>query len=106
MRHYSQQWIQEWCDTYGWTEVFRERSGHYWAFPPNAVMPEPIPQEELKRIKSQKGWCREECLLIIGTVFSAIAASFLSYSLECPLPLVFAFALGAITTTLLEMEEE
>ena len=56
MKHYSDQWVEEWCQENGWTELFLERQDHYWAFPPGAVIPEPIPHQTLKIIKSKKGW--------------------------------------------------
>ena len=105
MKHFEDSWIQEWCDNNGWTELFRERYNHYWAFPPNAVMPEPIPQKVLRVIKAEKGLSSEEQLwLSIATGVSAIAIM-LCYFLANPMPIVLAFAFDAITVAQLETED-
>ncbi|MEA5470613.1 hypothetical protein [Spirulina sp. 06S082] len=104
MRHYQQQWIDEWCMENGWTDLYRERSGNYWAFPPHAVMPEPIPSSILKTIKSHKGWCREEQVVIGTAVLSTLGSIGLSFFFKCPIPMVFAFGIGAIASALLEMD--
>jgi hypothetical protein len=104
MRHYSERWIVEWCSENGWTDVFAERPNHYWAFPPGAVMPEPIPLHTLKIIKAEKGLCFEERLWLIFAIVATIAAPILSYVLKSPMPLVLAFAFDAITVAKLEVE--
>jgi len=38
----TKQIAQEICDLHGWKEIFFH-DGQYWAFPPGAVMPLPIP---------------------------------------------------------------
>ena len=38
MERYSIQWIEAWCVENGWTDLFIERGGNYWAFPPGGVM--------------------------------------------------------------------
>lgn len=105
MKHYCDEWIREWCQDNGWTDLSIERYNNYWAFPPGAVMPEPIPAKTLRVIKSQKGLSIEErlwsTLAVIGTVMSAIV----SYFLLCPVPLVFAFAFTAVTVAQLEVED-
>jgi hypothetical protein len=104
MRHFHDEWIQEWCDNHGWTELFRERYNHYWAFPPGAVMPEPIPSKALRVIKSEKGLSSDEQLWLIIALIISISAIALSYFLLCPMPIVFAFAFDAITCAQLEVE--
>ena len=105
MNHFQDSWIQEWCDNNGWTDLFRERYNHYWAFPPNAVMPEPIPYKVLRIIKTEKGLSSSEQLWVsIATVFSAIAI-LLSCLLVNPMPVVLAFAFDAITVAQLEVED-
>jgi len=103
MKHYHDEWIQEWCLENGWTDLFIERS-LYWAFPPGAVMPEPIPVKVLKLIKQQKGLCNQERIWVtiaatvtVGTIISSCVAA-------CPVPLVIAFAFNAITAAQLEVE--
>ena len=34
---------KEWCEARGWTELFFQE-GKWYAFPPNAVIPQPIPR--------------------------------------------------------------
>lgn len=105
IEHFCDSWIKEWCDENGWTDLFRERYNHYWAFPPGAVMPEPIPSQILRTIKAQKGLCAEEKrLLWAAGVVSAIAL-FLTYVLRSPMPIVFTFAFDAIIAALLEVED-
>ena len=105
MRHFQDEWIQEWCENNGWTELFRERYNFYWAFPPGAVMPEPIPQKALRVIKREKGLCAEEKIwFTIGTV-ATITAAVLAYFLASPMPVVLAFAFDAILVAQLEVEE-
>ena len=105
MNHFQDTWVQEWCDNNGWTDLFRERYNNYWAFPPNAVMPEPIPHKVLRIIKTEKGLSPSEQLWVsVATAISAIAI-LLSCLLVNPMPLVLAFAFDAITVAQLEVEE-
>lgn len=104
MKHYCDKWIEDWCRENGWTEVFIERPNSYWAFPPGAVMPEPIPVHVLETIKFEKGWCLEERIWSILAVASTIIASILSFCFKCPIPMVFAFAFSAVTVAQLEVE--
>lgn len=105
MRHYCDDWIHEWCDDNGWTEPVMNPINTYWAFPPNAVMPEPIPFTTLRMIKAQKGLTPQES----GWVTAAIAISALcmglSYWLNCPMPLLAGFAFAAFVVASLEVEE-
>ena len=105
MKHFHDEWIQEWCEGNGWTELFRERYNNYWAFPPGAVIPEPIPPKTMMKIKAKKGLCFEEKLWVTLAVTSTFVAIILSYLLKCPMPLVLAFAFAAITVARLEMED-
>lgn len=105
MQHYQDEWIQEWCSENGWTDLFRERYNHYWAFPPNGVMPEPIPTQVLRLIKLKKGLCRNEKVLIGLAIFVAFSGLIFTGFLRSPMPLVFAFAFGAISVAKLEVED-
>jgi hypothetical protein len=105
MKHYCDNWIQEWCDRNGWTELFMERCNFYWAFPPGAVIPEPIPSNILRTIKAEKGLCFEEKIWVIAATALTIVAASLSFILRCPMPIVFAFAFAAITVAQLEVED-
>lgn len=104
MKHYTEEWLNEWCYEHGWTDLYIERY-QYWAFPPGAVMPEPIPPQALRLIKAEKGLCTEEKLWLSTAAIVSILAAILSYALKCPMPLVFAFAFGAITAARLEVED-
>jgi hypothetical protein len=104
IKHYSEDWINEWCQLNGWTDLYIERC-HYWAFPPGAVMPEPIPREVLRLIKAEKGLCGEERLWSSAAVVVTVIATILSYLLKSPMPMVLAFAFAAVIVALLEVEE-
>ena len=105
MKHYCDAWINEWCEENGWTDLFIERYNNYWAFPPGAVIPEPIPPKTLRLIKSEKGLCYEERLWLITAAIVTLTAVILTYFLKSPMPLVFAFAFDAITAAKLEVED-
>ena len=105
MKHYCDAWINEWCEENGWTDLFMERYNNYWAFPPGAVIPEPIPPKTLRLIKSEKGLCYEERLWLIAAAIVTLTAVILTYFLKSPMPLVFAFAFDAITAAKLEVED-
>ena len=105
MKHYCDAWINEWCEENGWTDLFIERYNNYWAFPPGAVIPEPIPPKTLRLIKSEKGLCYEERLWLIAAAIVTLTAVILTYFLKSPMPLVFAFAFDAITAAQLEVED-
>jgi hypothetical protein len=104
MKHFSEDWLNEWCIENGWTDLYVERY-QYWAFPPGAVMPEPIPPQALRGIKAAKGFCFSEKALSISAVIVSLIATLMTYFLKSPMPLVLAFAYGAVTVALLEVEE-
>ncbi|BAZ50782.1 hypothetical protein NIES4103_33990 [Nostoc sp. NIES-4103] len=105
MTHYSVEWIEAWCQENGWTELFIERRNNYWAFPPGGVIPEPIPSHVLKSIKAEKGLTFEERLWSVSAVIGTIVAVVSTFVLRCPMPLVAAFALNAVTVAQLELED-
>jgi len=105
MNHYCYTWIEDWCKENGWTDLFLRERKEYWAFPPNAVMPLPIPSQALQLLKAEKGFSPDErkwCLTAI--VFSFVAAVF-SYLWQSPMPIVTAFAVCAIIVAQLEVED-
>jgi hypothetical protein len=104
MKHYRDEWILEWCQANGWTDLFVERTSTYWAFPPNAVMPVPIPPTALRAIKSEKGMSDCEQRWAIAAVFVSIVSLAMSYSWEHPLPATLAFAFAAVTVARLEVD--
>jgi hypothetical protein len=105
IKHYCTEWITEWCQNNGWTDLFIERH-QYWAFPPGAVIPEPIPPDVLSLIKEEKGQSTQEKGWSIAAVVVSVMAIVLSYVLQSPMPIVLAFGFAAITVALLEVEEK
>jgi hypothetical protein len=103
MNHYATQWIDDWCRDNGWTDWFIERSS-YWAFPPNGVIPLPIPTQALKTIKAQNGLCFEEKIWCFAAVGSAAIAGLSSYFFSSPMPMIAAFAFCAVIAAQLEDE--
>ncbi len=103
MNHYAVQWIEDWCQENGWTDLFKECS-LYWAFPPNAVMPVPIPAKVLRSIKAEHGLSPDERLWSAAAVISAIAACTATYFFGSPLPIVASFAFCAIVVARMEDE--
>nr|WP_226594036.1 hypothetical protein [Microseira wollei] len=104
MKHYCDEWIEEWCQQNGWTDLFVERPNFYWAFPPFAVMPEPIPAQVLRVIKARKGFSQEERRWTIAAVLVTVVAALLGFFLKSPMPLLIAFAFDAVTVALFEEE--
>ncbi|ACK73060.1 conserved hypothetical protein [Gloeothece citriformis PCC 7424] len=105
MKHFCDQWIEEWCQDNGWTDLVISGYNQYWAFPPNAVMPEPIPSKVLRLIKAEKGLCFEEKVWISLVSLASVSAIILCYFLRSPMPLVFTFAFNAIAVAKLEVED-
>ncbi len=104
MNHYCEQWIADWCQTNGWTDWFRERSS-YWAFPPNSVMPVPIPNTVLRSIKAEKGLSQDERFWCLSALSGAVLAAAWGYFTASPMPLIFAFAACALVFARLEDDE-
>jgi hypothetical protein len=104
MNHYASDWIDDWCKDNGWTDWFVDRS-IYWGFPPQAVMPLPIPPQAMRAIKAKQGLCLWEKVWYGVAAGSAIAAAVSSYLLSCPMPLVGAFAFCAVVVARLEDED-
>lgn len=105
MKHFCDEWIHEWCQDNGWTDLIMERPNHYWAFPPGAVMPEPIPSDTMRLIKAQNGLSFDEKWWSTAAVVVALVSTGLTYALKCPMPLVLAFAFAAIAMGKLEVED-
>ncbi|MBF2046576.1 MAG: hypothetical protein EDM05_001940 [Leptolyngbya sp. IPPAS B-1204] len=105
MNHYCYAWIEDWCKENGWTELFMRRRNEYWAFPPNGVMPLPIPQQVLRQIKAERGLSSDERVWCVAAGMVALAAAGLSFLAQSPMPLVTAFAFCAMVVAGLETEE-
>lgn len=104
MNPYCEQWIADWCQTNGWTDWFQERSS-YWAFPPNSVMPVPIPPSVLHSIKAEKGLSNQERAWSLGAIAGAGIAAVWGYAAASPLPLLIAFVACAMIFAGLDSEE-
>jgi hypothetical protein len=101
MNRYRFEWIQDWCQANGWSDPFVERRA-YWAFPPCAVLPMPIPPQVLQEIKAEKGLSRDEKIWFTAAGLAGVIGIALSSWLACPIPLVAAFAFCAIVVALFE----
>lgn len=101
MDKYSKEFVSNWCQQHGWTDLFIERY-RYWAFPPGAVMPLPVPAQALQELGDARSWGLKETLWYGGAIALTILAAPLSYFSHCPMPLMFAFAFGAIAVGLME----
>ncbi|AZB71685.1 hypothetical protein [Synechococcus elongatus] len=88
---YPPQWIVDWCQEHGWTDLFVE-CRQYWAFPPGAVLPQPIPAEVLIAIKKAQGLSpfeQQSFSIWLGLFLAAIA---IAWYWTTPLPLLSLFA--------------
>lgn len=105
MNHYCYTWIEEWCNDNGWTDLFQQERKEYWAFPPNAVMPLPIPSQTLQIIKAERGLSPDERKWCFVAGLFTVAAGISSFLLQSPMPLVAAFAFCAVIVAQLEVED-
>lgn len=104
IKRFCDEWVLEWCENQGWTDLFVERTANYWAFPPAAVMPVPIPTDTLLAIKAAKGMSPEERLWSLVAVGISATAALVCWLWQNPLPLTLAFAIVAVIVA--QMEEE
>ncbi len=81
------------------------KRNEYWAFPPNGVMPLPIPAQVLRQIKAQRGLSLAERYWCTAATLASVMAAGLSYLAQSPMPLVAAFAFSAILVAALEVED-
>ena len=105
INRYSIQWIEAWCLENGWTDLFVERRGNYWAFPPGGVMPEPIPMNVLRVIKEENGLTNQEMYWACAAISTTILAVIYTFLWKCPIPLVLSFAFNAVTVAQFEPED-
>lgn len=105
MNHYCYAWVEDWCRENGWTELFMRKRNEYWAFPPNAVMPLPIPSQVLRQIKAERGLSVDERFWCITAGAVSVAAAGFSFLAQSPMPLVTAFAFCAMVVAALETDE-
>ncbi|MGG6293088.1 hypothetical protein ACQ4M4_01590 [Leptolyngbya sp. AN02str] len=94
MNKFCFEWIQEWCEENGWTDPFQE-SKQYWAFPPFAVMPLPIPNEALEVIKLERGLTSHEKYWNMAAWSVSVCSAAASVYAHSPMPIMIAFAFCA-----------
>lgn len=105
MDHYCYTWIENWCQENGWTDLFVRERNEYWAFPPNAVMPLPIPTQTMRLIKTENGLSLNERWWCFAAIASTLIGLTSSYFFQSPMPLVTAFAFCATIVARLEVED-
>jgi hypothetical protein len=105
MKRFRDEWIDEWCQENGWTDLFVERCCNYWAFPPSSVMPLPIPDKTLRAIKNAKGMTDEERRWTFAAIAISFLASIFCFIFRNPLPITLAFGVVAFIVGQLEIEE-
>ncbi|MBW4661447.1 MAG: hypothetical protein KME15_22475 [Drouetiella hepatica Uher 2000/2452] len=105
MNHYCLTWIENWCFENGWSEPFAERRNEFWAFPPNGVMPVPIPAQVLHHLKQENGLTTHEKVGYLTAIGASVVAIVSTYLLDCPMPLVAAFSICAVIVAGLETED-
>ena len=96
MKHYCDEWVQEWCQENGWSDLYVEQN-QYWAFRPNAVMPEPIPSETLQSIKQHNGLSPQEKRWSITAIVATIIGLVMSLYFLCPIFLILVFGFDSFT---------
>lgn len=105
MKRYCRNWIEEWCAENGWTDLFTVRRNEYWAFPPHAVIPLPIPHQEMHSIKQRKGLSPDEKRWCFAAIAATALAGILSYFSHSPMPWVAAFIFSAIVVAQMDTDD-
>ena len=96
-------YIQQWCQEHGWTDLFVEQR-QFWAFPPGAVIPVPVPIQALEGFYAEQEMTPQVGLLNLSSIGAALSAVFLTVLTLSPIPLLAAFGCCAIAVALLEEE--
>ncbi|WP_404784800.1 hypothetical protein [Altericista sp. CCNU0014] len=97
------QYIQQWCQEHGWTDLFVEQR-QFWAFPPGSVLPVPVPTHALEGFYSEREMSPHVCLLSLSSIGLSLLSVFLTVRTLSPVPLLAAFGCCAIAAALLEEE--
>ncbi|MBW4551378.1 MAG: hypothetical protein KME35_09750 [Aphanocapsa sp. GSE-SYN-MK-11-07L] len=105
MLRYSQEFAKAWCQEQGWTDFFIEQY-RYWAFPPGAVMPLPLPNQALQLVPVQKVLSRQEKLVYGASIACILIVAMTAYWLKSPMPLTFGFVFCAIAIVLVEEDDD
>jgi hypothetical protein len=101
MLKYSQDFALDWCQENGWTDFFVEQY-RYWAFPPGAVMPLPLPADALYLVRKEKILTLQERLVYGGILLATLGTGIFTYWLRSPMPIALGFMGCAIAVALLE----
>lgn len=104
MKHYRDEWIREWCDANGWSDLYAENN-LYWAFPPNGVMPQPIPIETMRSIKRKNGLSQQEKRCTVGLIILTATALAFTILYSTPMFLLLAFSVASLTIALLDISD-
>ncbi|MGB8698069.1 MAG: hypothetical protein WCD18_01510 [Thermosynechococcaceae cyanobacterium] len=97
------QYIQQWCQEHGWTDLFYEQS-QFWAFPPGSVLPLPVPSDAIEAFYTHRELSWPFRLISTASIGVALGAMLLTVSTLSPIPLLTAFGLCAIAVATLEEE--
>jgi hypothetical protein len=95
------QYIQQWCQAHGWTDLFVEQR-QFWAFPPGSVLPVPVPTYALEGFYSAYEMTPQVGLLNLSSMGVTLGAVLLTVVTLSPVPLLVAFGYCAIAVALLE----
>lgn len=82
-----------------------EPLNQYWAFPPGGVMPQPIPPNTLRDLKSQYGMTQQEKVWTSTAIAISLVMVLISYLTKCPMPLIAGFAYAAFVVAGLEVDD-
>jgi hypothetical protein len=104
MKQYAYSWVVRWCAENGWTDLFIERY-RYWAFPPGAVMPQPIPSQVLQCLHDEHGSSPIEQRWYGAMLAASAIGGLLSCWSHCPLPLLAGFGICAMAVAYLEEDD-
>jgi hypothetical protein len=93
-------YLQRWCQEHGWTDLFVDQC-QFWAFPPGAVLPLPIPAYAFEGFQvgspSRRSWIFNGVAIactVAGIVLTAFTFS--------PMPLLIAFAVSVTAVALVD----
>jgi hypothetical protein len=95
------QYIQQWCQEHGWTDLFVEQR-QFWAFPPGSVLPVPVPTHALEGFYRTYEMSPQVGLLNLSSITITLVAVLLTVVTLSPVPLLIAFGYCAIAVALLE----
>lgn len=92
-------YVLGWCQEHGWTDLFVDHY-QYWAFPPGAVMPLPVPTDVLRDFQRSRSQTTKSFYALI--LSASTVAAICSWLQQSPMPLVLAFCLSAMAVGLLD----